>query len=244
MVGCIGWCLSVNRSFITYKVRAVLFIATSAETLFESMNSGALDSRHAKEIAVLHKAQLPQSLICAFGTLGLRAYYKWVAESDIDALVLVLKDGGVAGAATLSLSPQTIGGRAVKGRLWRYAPRLAFSWTIWRKIFRKISKPSTSIPEVGDLEPLYDPKSPELLQIFIAPAGIGQGLGSKITRMIEYIARNKGCEGLIVRTDNAPTNKALAFYLKNDFSLLGSHESNGKELAVYYKLAENLRSPV
>lgn len=222
----------------------MLFIATSATASFESVKPARLDPEHAKAIAVLHKRQLPQSLICAFGQRGIAAYYKWLAGSDLDALIVVLNDTQVAGAATLSLSPQTVGTRAVKSRLWLYLPWLAFSALIWRKISVKLFRKGQGIEEIGNLAHLHNPQSPELLQIFVAPAGIGQGLGTKMTRMIEHTAKVQGCEGLLVRTDNTPSNKALKFYLKNDFTLIGSHGSNGKELAVYYKAAEALRSSI
>jgi GNAT superfamily N-acetyltransferase len=141
-------------------------------------------------------------------------YYGWIVDSRTEWLRLVRRDDIIEGAAVISFSPDTVMSRflraapvpigsAIAARALRSASFRRSLWAIARESMTG-----------GKEAPLV----PELLQLFVAEAHQGRGLGAEILAEVEADLKNKEVGTYYVRTLRDGNERTLGFYRRRAFS--------------------------
>jgi ribosomal protein S18 acetylase RimI-like enzyme len=186
-----------------------------------------MDARDLERVARLHVECLPRSLIGALGHGYVRSFYRYVARSEKEIVVIGRRDDGLpVAAAVLSLEPATLNRRLL------VKTQLALSML-------------ESLPRLFDLfvRPLFQHRgreeanvrsaAPQLILIFTSPAERGRGRGSALIREIEEHLRERGIVQYEVRTESEPSNPALEFYRRNGFDPEGTSVRFGTRFQIF-----------
>ncbi|MEM8962959.1 MAG: GNAT family N-acetyltransferase [Acidobacteriota bacterium] len=190
-------------------------------------------------LATLHATSLDGSLFARLGTRLLERYYRFVVDSEDEALLLERDDsGGIRGAAVLSFAPLSLTGRfvgahvvgfgiamlrgmltdgAVRGLLFHYARE-----------------------RLKGVHATIDDGTPEVLQIYIDPTRRGGGIGSKLMRRAERVAYARGARSMAVRTEAEDNEPVLRFYDRGGYRRRGESVFCGVRYIGFVKDRENL----
>lgn len=179
-------------------------------------------------LAELHVATLPTSLISRFGLGYARAFYRYVVRSDRELLCLERDQAGALQAGlVVSFDPGSLDRRL----LLETPLLLAAALRPWRVPLKHIVRDLWS----GDTGEDLAGHRPELIIIFVDPACQGRGVGAKLIRQCETALIERRISSYTVKTEDQPHNRALAFYSRNGFRLLGRVERHGVAFAVFEK---------
>lgn len=177
-----------------------------------------MDARSIEGVARLHVQCLPHSLIGALGDGYVRSFYRYVARSEQEILVVERDDDGrPVAAAVLSLEPATLTRRLLLrtrllASLVGSLPRLiALVLASTRGPRRHPPGERAQVPAVR----------PQLILIFTAEAERGKGRGTALIRELERRLRQRGIPRYEARTESDPTNPALEFYRRRGFGAEG-----------------------
>ena len=191
-----------------------------------------MSSQDIRDLARLHVASLPDSLVGAFGEGYVRAFYRFVARSSREVLAVRRgSDGHVCAAGVVSLAPGTFERRLLGGTplAWYAVCRLpalaARVWRAWRE-------PRHPVPPAG-----CEPGLPELILTFADARLRGQGHGAALLRELEDRLAGQGVKAYQVRTVLDASNAALAFYRANGFAPVGVSRRLGTNFQVFVKSA-------
>lgn len=184
-----------------------------------------LDERDVAQLARMHVEAIPESLISRVGERYARAFYRYVARSE-DELLLVERDGSaLAGGCLVSLAPETL-----SRRMLRHTPLAVMApFAIHRLPLRVMAR--------SVLEPAGAPKppGPEILLIFTDPARRSRGLGARLLARCEALLIARGIPTLLVQTRDDPANRAIQFYDRARFQRIASRSKYGKRLILFEK---------
>jgi len=176
-----------------------------------------VDERDVAALAGLHVACLDDSLVGAFGVRYVRSFYRYVARSPGELLVIRRDEaGGVVGAAVVSLSPSTLGRRLLVRTpllLGALVHLVGLTAMLRASARRPQGKPSAEVEHPGSV--------PEIILMFTAPAARGQGHGGAMIREIDRRLRAMDVRVYQVKTISDPSNAALAFYRRTGFTPCG-----------------------
>lgn len=176
-----------------------------------------MNDRSIEGVARLHVRCLPDSLITVLGAGYVRSFYRYVARSENEILVVERDgDGRTVAAAVLSLSPATLTRRlllrtSLLVSMLRSLPRLLeLFWASARGARRHTPSGRATHPE-----------RPRLILIFTAEAERGKGRGTALVREIERRLRQLGIRRYEAMTESDPSNPALDFYRSRGFDADG-----------------------
>ena len=181
-------------------------------------------------LAALHGECLPDSLVWRLGPSYTRAFYRYLARSGRERVLVARVGGRVVGACVLSLDP---------GSLTR---RLALRTPLLPAALRGLFRPGVarSLLGTGGRAPADgrdDPPRglPEVLLIFTAAEARGRGVGSSLLAACERSLADRGLAAYVVRTVDDEANPALAFYARNGFQPCGRSFEHGRWFRVLKK---------
>jgi GNAT superfamily N-acetyltransferase len=183
----------------------------------------------AEQLARLHRAAMPYSVLGALGTATLRRYYRWVARSA-DERVFVSRDGDrVIGVAVLSFRPANVIRRFVMARPLSFATA-ALARFVQDSAFRRQVRAFLAESSSNDAG-----EAPELLQIFVAAEARGRHNGTALLRRVEEWLSMHGHTRYYVRTLADNNASTLAFYDRRGFAAAGERLFCGSRFAVLVK---------
>jgi GNAT superfamily N-acetyltransferase len=84
---------------------------------------------------------------------------------------------------------------------------------------------------------------PEVVAICITEAERNRGVGKRMLKAIEAYLAELGSQSYLVRTDDRPDNRAIAFYVREGFRTIGKFHAHGNSFQLMAKdLGVQLRS--
>jgi GNAT superfamily N-acetyltransferase len=184
------------------------------------------------QLAMLHCACLPGSLLTPLGRGAARSYYRYVAASPQELLLIERAGATIGGAAVLSLSPRTLSTRWLKRELlpaaFYFVNGCLWSSSVRRKVLSMFQKSDDYPAEVATL--------PEIVQVFVSDLLRNRKVGSKLLLDAESFLRQRGHAQYYLKTDASQGNEALHFYRRRGFVEAGRmNDSAGKSYVFFRK---------
>lgn len=177
------------------------------------------DSLDRDDVATLARLQtqlLPTSLVSRLGAHYARSFFRYVARSSRE-LVLVERDAGgrVAAGCVASLEIGSLQRRLVLST-W-LLPALALHPMILVSALGGSSEPSGAV---------------ELVLLFTSQAARGTGAGSRLVARCESELARRGIRHYQVRTFADPNDPAYRFYIRRGFRQAGEFTAHGRRFAL------------
>jgi GNAT superfamily N-acetyltransferase len=189
-----------------------------------SVIDDSLDADDLDLVARMHVEALPGSLVSMIGARYARAFYRYVARSA-DEIVLLHRDGRALIAACIaSLHPETLARRLVVHTSLALHAMLAVHRLPLRAMLASARTPSPPTR-----------RGPEILLVFTVPAARSTGLGAQLLARCEAYLATRGHTQLLVKTRDEPGNRAIGFYERRGFERRARVISYGKPLVLFEK---------
>jgi GNAT superfamily N-acetyltransferase len=167
-------------------------------------------------LARMHLESLPGSLVTRIGPRYARAFYRYIARSEYEEVILHREGGEIVAACIVSLEPETMSRRLVLHTpLAFHAPFALLRLPVGAIVARTR----------GD-----QPRGAEILLIFTIASARSRGLGAQLIERCQKVVRRHGIARVLVKTRDDPGNRAIAFYERAGFKPLGKVEKFGKAL--------------
>jgi len=169
-----------------------------------------------REAAALHCILLPGSAISRFGQSYARSFYRYAARSRDEIVFAAVDRNVVLAAAVVSLRPLDL-----QRRLLVHTPLLP----------QMVLHPLTAYNILRDrlfgrVEDNVDVTIPEVIAIFTATAQQRRGLGAQLLRAIEKELSARGLSRYALRTKDTADNRAIGFYDKQGFIVVGDAQTS------------------
>lgn len=163
-------------------------------------------------LARLHEINLGNSTIGQLGASLLKRYYRFIERSGDEVLFVERVDGELAGAAVLSLRPESVISRFVKSEI------VGFALAVVRKTLAHPGFVRTVLAQGkgAKLEPENSPEI-ELIQIYVDTTRRNKQVGRKLLKQLEDFLRGRGVREYFIRTRTTDNEAALGFYDRNGF---------------------------
>ena len=175
-------------------------------------------------LARMHVEALPGSLVTLVGEPYARDFYRYIAGSA-DELVLVERDAGrIVGGCVVSLAPSTLSRRLL---LHTRLPLLLHRLPLARL--------ALGLLRPGRGQGPSQPAGPEILLVFTVPERRGSGVGGRLLARTEALLAARGHRRLLVKTRDEAQNRAIAFYERQGFTRIAQLEKLGKRLVLFEK---------
>jgi len=192
-----------------------------------------LDRSDSNRLARLHVDSLPESLVSRLGVSYAKRFYRYLAGSK-DEFVLVGRDGSeIASACVVSLDPASLNRRLV----WHTGLPLWAALRFWRFPWLHLGSSAANGHETtsanrgqSDLAHL-----PELILIFTDANARGRGWGSELLARCEVQLSERGIFDYTLKTLDDPANRAIAFYGRHGFAEFERVRKMGKAFRVFRK---------
>jgi GNAT superfamily N-acetyltransferase len=163
-------------------------------------------------LARMHCEGRPESLVSRIGARYARAFYRYMASSEYELVLLHREQGEIAAACIVSLEPETMSRRLVLHTpLALHAPLALFRLPIGAMLARTRSD---------------QPRGAEILLVFTVASARSRGLGSQLIDRCQKAARSHGISRLLVKTPDRATD----FFQRAGFKPVGRVEKFGKAL--------------
>ena len=187
-----------------------------------------IDARDRERLAALHRESLPGSAVAVLGERYTERFYRYLAESETEHAFFHRDAAGVIDAAcVVSLSPASL-----NRRLWRFTPLLASllrgpSSGPRRAPARALSPSPRAHRYESEQGAVRTIDAPEIILVFVAPAGRRRGLGRALLARSRAWLRDAGHRRCLVRTSDSPRRRVAAFYRATGFELRGCSSRRG-----------------
>jgi len=188
-----------------------------------------------RELAVLHRACLPGSILSELGDDGVARYYAFALASAHEH-VFVVRGGAPAPAGgppkliagcVLSTSVATLLRRFALGAPGALARELAGELFASGRLRRRmLSRLGEAARGIADRTPAA-PALPEVTQIFTDPAARGQGLGASLLRAAEAAVQAAGYRAYCIHTMRDDNDAGIRFYRREGFFVTETTRSFG-----------------
>lgn len=187
-----------------------------------------LTKRDIARLSKMHIDSLPDSIISGFGDRYARAFYRFLVNSN-EEMIFVERapelDHSIIAACVISLRPAMLKRRL----LWRTAWFPVVVLSSYRILSRFGSNRASE--DVGVMQP----EGPEIILIFTCPESRSRGCGSRLVKRAEQWLTHRQARTLYVKTQESDDNRAMAFYLRMGFSIIGAVSAHGKQLSLLKK---------
>lgn len=178
---------------------------------------------------------LPSAMMAQFGHAYARAFYRYVAASPYEIVLVRRQSGEIAAFCLVTLSPQTLTKRLLIGTpLLLHAVKRILSPRFWRLVFHALAGIGRHNSEV----PAAFAHLPELIIIACDPAVQRQGHGSQLLDDAETALRHRGLHDYMIRTFDDDNNAAVKFYLNRGFISAGRFVDHGTTFRLMRKTLE------
>lgn len=191
-----------------------------------------LGRRDVEQLARAHVEALPESLVSRVGGRYPQAFYRYLAGSADELILIdrVAPGGELRAACVVSLAPATL-----SRRLLSRTPLVVHALLAVRRLpLRALLVTSRAGAGSPGEAPPPSP-GPEILLLFAVPQSRGQGVGARLLERCEALLVERGFEGLWVKTRDDPGNRAIDFYRREGFAPAGSVSRHGKRLVRFHK---------
>jgi GNAT superfamily N-acetyltransferase len=178
-------------------------------------------------LARMHVEALPESLVSRLGERYARSFYRYLARSSEELILLERRAGALHAACIVSLAPATLSRRLVYRTSLPVAALRAWRRLPWRGLLGGGGG--------GGAAEVTQPPGPEILLIFTVPGGRGQGVGARLLARCEALVAARGGGRLLVKTRDDAANRAVQFYERAAFRRVASVNKLGKQLAMFEK---------
>ncbi len=196
-----------------------------------------LTSHDCARLAALHRQCLPDSLVSELGPGYAAAFYRYLDRSALERVFVLRDDAGeIFSGCVLSLRPKTL-----KRRLLLGTPLVLFAGPWCLRRFLRSPAPAALPAKRQTLDDPVPPTMPELLLIFTSPQSRSQGGGAALLGQCEQFLALQRCPQYAVRTVDDPTNRALGFYGRNGFTVVGQSFEHGRTFRVFAKPVPGMR---
>jgi GNAT superfamily N-acetyltransferase len=193
-----------------------------------------LSERDLRRLAELHVASIEDSIPTLVGVPFAVEFYRFVAGSPHEWLLVDRIGEEIATACVVSDAPATVYARTVRHTWWallRYAA-LAFLTNpdfrtfVWAFLREKLR---------GSVEPI---PGPEIAYLFTAPEYRSRRLGRHLIERVDAWLAARGVELYWVQTIDEVENRAIGFYERNGFLRAGRRRERGRDFVVFQKPVE------
>jgi GNAT superfamily N-acetyltransferase len=164
----------------------------------------------AAALARLQCAILPDSRMSLLGEEYVEACYRYFLRSPQEFVLAAGSQGRIVGGAFVSLAPHSL-----SRRLLLHTPLLP---ALARRPFGPAARRMVSDVLRPDPVPSAIRELPEMVAIFVESSQRGAGIGEAICRAAEEELARRKAIAYVVRTENHPGNRALAFYHRLGFA--------------------------
>ena len=192
------------------------------------------------QIAALHVASLPESLVSQLGKNYARHFYRYMARSDAEYLLLEVDGKQVRGACVV-----TTAAGSLKRRLLLRTPVIPWYFLkvartcavrLGRGLGRHLSE---EVSDSSNMSLNLSPEVPELILLFTSPNFRGTGVGSLLLARCERLLQQLQFHEYWLKTIDEPDNAALGFYKKRGFNNCGALCKDGKRFRIFVKSIAN-----
>lgn len=191
------------------------------------------------QTAMLHTASLPDSVVTRLGLRYATHFYRYIARSETEFLLLAVEDETVRGACVVTTARGSL-----KRRLLLRTPVIPFyclttarKVTCWRAHGTPHASDADALP--GSTEWLQiDSRLPELLVLFTSPDCRGKGIASALIEECEGLLRARGHHEFFLKTLDDAANSAIGFYERRGFEMWGRICEDGKPFRVFGRAIE------
>ena len=179
-----------------------------------------LGPEHVNQVARLHCATLT-GLLSELGGAAARAFYAGCVRAGSAAAFVYVNEGEVRGFVLGSTRPDTLKQAVVrKNPVGTLAGMLV-------GILRKPAGLAWLLRSYkGPDEGSYDPQTPELTYLAVAPEGRGSGIGGRLVDAFTRAMRDAGVPAYELSVDDE-NERAIAFYEGRGFRLIGRYREFG-----------------
>ena len=196
-----------------------------------------LETTEIAKLAGWHRLSLPTSALSWLGETYLRAFYRHVQRSKLEALVIHRDETEeIVAAAVIVWEPSRL-----LQRLLLHTPMAMFllfrvPWIIAGLLHRR--RTITTAGLIGCAASATNLlHAPEVVHFYTAPNRRGCGFGKALLEQCEGLLSSIGESRYWLKTRDVTDNRALAFYLQNGLVRMGTIIARGAQFAV---LAKNL----
>jgi|GEM_PF-3488868 len=174
----------------------------------------------ASELARMHCTCMPSSLVSRLGVSNAEAVYRYCARSKLEVVFAANAQDTVVGGAWLSLAPSSLSRRLLfctplVPKLFA-RPNLALEWI--RQGYRDARSRESRRTIKG---------YPGVIAIFVDASHRGRGVGAQLLLQMESFLRGRNVTHYVLRTEDSPENRAVAFYQREGFEGFGRHQQHG-----------------
>lgn len=184
----------------------------------------------AAALARLQCAILPDSRMSLLGEQYVEACYRHFLRSPQEFVLAAESQGRIVAGAFVSLAPHSL-----SRRLLLHTPLLP---ALVSRPFGPAARRIVSDALRPDPVPSAIRALPEMIAIFVESSQRGAGIGEAICRAAEEELTRREATAYVVRTENHPGNRALAFYHR-----LGFAEAAAGPASRFVYLTKPLPSP-
>ena len=188
--------------------------------------SSTSDDHILEQLAELHSAVLPNSLISLLGARFVHQFYRYVAGTRTEHLGFELEGSRVIGGYLLTEAPNTLFWRLLfTTDLVLRAPLALVSPSLLRAIIEQFQSKG-----MRQGKPL-----PELLLIYVAESHRNKGIGKRLLGDCTARVGSVGYSGYYVRTVDDPKDATHKFYDRASFVRTRTIVHGGRSMAIMEK---------
>lgn len=195
------------------------------------MTHEPLSAADVERMAELHVASVEDSIPTMLGAGYAKAFFRYLAGSGREVVLTAREGGRIESVLVLSFEPGTVYGRTLRAT-WLQLLASAGRAVVLSSVFRRFV-----VRFVGDLArgTAGQAHTPEITYAFTRESLRSTGMGSKLVARADALLRALDVTSYYVRTIDAPTNRALAFYERNGFDRIERQIEGGRAFAVLRK---------
>lgn len=192
----------------------------------------ALSREDAASIAAMHLEALPDSVVSRLGRRYAQSFYRYIARSTREVLLVARPGPGspIVGACALSFDPSSLDRRLLAGS--GLIAALAIRPHVLAQAYFPEGSNGSALPDRLP-DDLMD--YPEVVTIFAHAAQRGRGVGTLLLKATERRLRERGLQAYLVKTLDDEGNRALKFYLDNGFTQRARYRKYGRCFRVLAK---------
>ena len=184
-------------------------------------------------LALLQTSALPGAMAAQFGVGYARCFYRYVARSLEEVLLVRREDNEIVAFCLASFGVHSLQQRLLtRTPLTFYAFLRLTTPEFWRlaTIMARdvLSRSSNALP--AELSAL-----PEVVMLACDSQARGQGHGSRLLDEIEAVLRDRGIREYVVRTFDDDNNLAVKFYSRRGFTVIARFVAHGTPFRLMQK---------
>jgi GNAT superfamily N-acetyltransferase len=193
-----------------------------------------LSEQDLRRLAELHVASIDDSIPTLLGVPFAIEFYRFVAASPREWLLVDRIGEEIATACVVSDEPETVYARTVRSTWWTLIGYAVLAWFTNRH-FRAFVWDFLRERLLGSVEPI---PGPEIAYLFTAPEYRSRRLGRHMIERVDAWLGSRDVDLYWVQTIDEAANRAIGFYERNGFRRTGHRRERGRNFVVFQKPLE------